>query len=486
MNNKDNDEFVSSNKLFPNFKKISLNHIKNLFCIRKNLKSLRIDDNNSKNILNQINAGNNLTTKYINSKNDTLDENYNKMNINTEKIFPSKELALNRNEQLIKEKILNKRNIIEKKSLVKLRKNTHSPKSNKNNTPNKNRITNNYNRNKFNKLLMRTSVNSSEIFKKINTIYKIKKNNISKTSRNKDSPTFFKNKNNNIISILNKRNDKSLINAIKSRNNIKSFCDKEETRNKISKNSQISIYKNNVDSYFKKKSTIYQNYSSESKIIMDSKSKTKKMKQIEYLSLFKSDNNIINKNKDKNFKLKSEPKKMILKKRKGKNKFVFNNAIRIIKTEESKNVIIKKIKYYNLKNIKNSDIIQKNYTKRSNYTKKEKINIRSKTNNNSIININSFSKKQNYRKDVKSSDISILKPKKKKKKIHKKFPLELINKKKLLERNLNRVGDDNNYKKIIGVSKNIKNYFNNKKKKIITTDLHAYNFDDDKYYNNIL
>ena len=468
-----------SDQICQNFNKKSLFQIKNLSNIKNHLKNIRIDDPNSKLILNQI-KGSNITTKYTNSKNNTLDEkfeNNNKTNLNTETIFSRKELILSKRETIIKDKKLNKTNIIEKQKGIKIGINTYSSKNNKNISHNINKLTKKYDKDKFNKILLSNTINNFMIYKK-NT--NIKKDNISKKSRNKDSPDFYKYKNNNNFYLLNKRNNKSSVNAIKSRNIKSIYITDELNKNKISINSGVSInYKSptNLNNYYKDKtfdikkiSTIYKHDIS--------KPKNKKLRKTECLSFFNSDINIIKKNVEKNFQFKSEQKRL-KKKIKGNKKMEIND---LIKTEENKrkNWVVKKIKFYDFKKSDNN----KNCERQSKYSKKEKTNIRSKTNTNSKKIINSFDKKPNKNKDFKSCDISLLRPKKRKKK-KKIIPIKLNNKN-LLKEKIFSLTNDSNCKKNIGISQNIKDYFHNKVKNKKKKNLHKYYLDDEYYYKNIL
>ena len=485
--NKDNKEkIIFSNKLFPNLKKKTINHLK------RNHKNLKIKDPNSNYVLNSLNNGYNLTTQNcINSKIYlTLDEKLenNNKNINTEKIFYKKyytshKIIQNKNTK----KILNRTNIKEDNKTLHIE--TNNSKTKKNITPNKskNRLTKNNDKKNFYKLNISNNININN-FNIYQNYNQIKKNNISKTSRNNDSSSSGKNKINNIMYILNKKNNKSSIKNNKSRNNIKLIYNKKNKKNNF--NSSIdSKFSYNDKNPYKKKSINQQNCSHKSKIINKPKSKDSKIK-IRNLTVFNSNNNINNKSKE----IKSEPKKLnIIKKKKGA-KII--NFVDLIKSKENKNsnVIIKKIKYYNLNNVKNS----KNYEKETknnihiikgiNNKVKEKlninINIKSKTNNNSKEKKISY---KNIKKNNKSCDISLLKLKKKNKKNSKIMPiqLQLNNKKKFLQKNNPPFVGDNSCTKIVSVSNNIKEFFNKKEKKKIKKDMHTYNFED-KCYNNIL
>ena len=475
-----NDKFDFSSKIFSNFKKTALNHIKNISSIKSSNKNLKIDVLNSNTQLNSIN--------YQNMANTYKNENY----FNTEKLFYKKEITPYKKN---KDKSLDRTNTKEKKKIIKLYVRTNNNNSkNKKNSSNKCSLIKNINKNKNkNTLYISKNINNLNNFKKYKNYSQFNKY-ISKTSRNNDSL------NANIF--LNKKSNNILINSFKSRNNILSYYNIIDNKNKNfdkSNYSENSInYKayrdirnpyNNNFFYFKKRSNIYKKYSTKSnKIINDSKDK--KLKKIGNYTFLHYEKNISYKNKEKQYKIKSEPKKInILKKRKNQ-----QNFSELIKPKEikNKNIIIKKVKYYNIKNTKNYETLQENknniynnFTKRNYYINKGKMQMKSRTNNNSKDKekTNIYKDKQKIKKLIKSCDIPLIKYKKRKKKSYRFLPLQLKSKKNNLLCQYNLFPNDNSSKKNVCLSKNIKDYFNKRKKKKNNTDIYTYNYEDELCYN---
>ena len=502
MNKDINGKYIKTSHLFKNFKKISLNHIKNISCFKKNFKVLKIDIPNSNICSNSIN---NLTTKnYNNTKNIiTFDEKNNNtnninININTEKIFIKKEntpdkknKSKNKNEKKLNRTNTNKIN----KSRKLIKSNNNILKKKKNVTPNKNRLSKIYNKGKEKLYITNNFTNKSNVnFNVYNNYNKYKK--ISTTTKNNNST----NKINSIIYILNKKNNikNKNVDCFISRNNIKSIFNKEE--NKITNSKKISFNsincltctnRNEKNEFSKKKLTTYQNFVDKSKKFKNEKGK--KIYKSENKIIFNSYNNIMNKNNEKCIKIKSEPKKINLSKKRIDLKNV-NFTKDLIKskytTNKNSNIIIKRIKYYNSKNCcyeniqkeeKNSNKanLKINYSKRIKLYNKNKKSIKYKTNNNSKDKNYPLNKKYNERKEYKSCEVSFHKLIKRKK-VHKILHIKKnnINTFKIK----NNPGNKNSTKKIIKLSNNIKYYIKNKK---IKTDIHTYNFEDD-FYNNIL
>ena len=475
-----NDKFDFSSKIFSNFKKTALNHIKNISSIKSSNKNLKIDVLNSNTQLNSIN--------YQNMANTYKNENY----FNTEKLFHKKEITPYKKN---KDKSLDRTNTKEKKKIIKLYIRTNNNNSkNKKNSSNKCSLIKNINKNKNqNTLYISKNINNLNNFKKYKNYSQFNKY-ISKTSRNNDSL------NANIF--LNKKSNNILINSFKSRNNILSYYNIIDNKNKNfdkSNYSENSInYKayrdirnpyNDNFFYFKKRSNIYKKYSTKSSKIIN-ESKDKKLKKIGNYTFLHCEKNIIYKSKEKQYKIKSEPKKInILKKRKNQ-----KNISELIKPKEiqNKNIIIKKVKYYNIKDTKNYETLQENknniynnFTKRNYYINKGKMQMKSRTNNNSKDKekTNIYKDKQKIKKLIKSCDIPLIKYKKRKKKSYRFLPLQLKSKKNNLLCQYNLFPNNNSSKKNVCLSKNIKDYFNKRKKKKNNTDIYTYNYEDELCYN---
>ena len=477
-----NDKFDFSNKIFSNFKKTALNHIKNISSIKSSNKNLKIDVLNSNTQLNSIN--------YQNMANTYKNENY----FNTEKLFYKKEITPYKKN---KDKSLDRTNTKEKKKIIKLYIRTNNNNSkNKKNSSNKCSLIKNINKNKNqNTLYISKNINNLNNFKKYKNYSQFNKY-ISKTSRNNDSL------NANIF--LNKKSNNILINSFKSRNNILSYYNIIDNKNKNfdkSNYSENSInYKayrdirnpyNDNFFYFKKRTNIYKEYYTKSNNIIND-SKEKKLEKIGNNTFFNYVKNITCKNRERErqYKIKSEPKKInILKKRKNQ-----KNISELIKPKEiqNKNIIIKKVKYYNIKNTKNYETLQENknniynnFTKRNYYINKGKMQMKSRTNNNSKDKekTNIYKDKQKIKKLIKSCDIPLIKYKKRKKKSYRFLQLQLKSKKNNLLCQYNLFPNDNSSKKNVCLSKNIKDYFNKRKKKKNNTDIYTYNYEDELCYN---
>jgi hypothetical protein len=420
-----NGKYINSNNLFKKFTKITLNDRNNITSIKRSIKNLKIDIPNSNTGFNSIT---NITTKKcINSKKFiTLDEK--NININTETIFSKREIirnkkskSKNKNEKMLYIKHNNK-----PIKLIKVNHNNNVPKKEKNVTPNKNRLTKKSDIYKKKDKLLSVDNFTNNINFNINRKYnKSKRLFISETGGSNDSSNII----NNNTYILSANN----IDYSKSRNNIKSIFLKKD--NKINKN--IQIWKNSINCktysdlndenfYNNKKLTNYQNFLDKSKNV---KKRVKKFNKSENKTIINPYSNITNKNYVKRYNLKSEPKINIYRNRKGKNISYANDSTRA-KNFLNKNIIIKKIKYYNLKIGKRDEInhqenqnsnlnININNTKRIKQDYINKKQIKHKINNH-LKEKEIFLKEQSKaRKEFKSCDIFYIKYKKKEKK-HKK------------------------------------------------------------------
>ena len=451
-----NGKYINSHRFVKNFIKVALNDINNITSNKRINKRLKIDIPNSNNGFNSIT--NISTKKNINSKKFiTLDEK--NININTETIFSKREItpnkkskSKNKNEKTLYGAIIKKKN----KPVKLIKDNNKISKNEKNVIPNKNRFTKKNNRYKE-----KDKLPSFDNF--TNNINK-------KTGRSNDSSNIINN-NAHILSINN-------INYSKSRNNIKSIFPKEDNKtNKFIYTWRNSInckrYTNINDGIFynNKKLTKYQNFLDNSKQV---KKRVKRINKSENKIIFNSYNNSTNKSYIKRYKLKSEPKINIYRKREGKN---IRDATDSTETQNflNKNIIIKKVKYYNLKIGKRDEINQQK-------------------NQNSNININNSKKikeKENFLKDkpkerkaFKSCDIFCINYKKKRKNIKKiSFPQKRINLN-TINNQYNHSFIDNNSKTIHEKPNDIKyiKYIKNKKAK---SDVKTYDFGDE-CFNNIL
>lgn len=483
MNKEIKCKLFCSSKQYPNYKNKTLNHIKNISNIKRNLKHLKIDILNSNICLNSINNGTNFANKNNNNtyKNIlTLDpklEHNNIKNINTEILFSKREVTPLKKEN-IRNKIITETNEKGEKKSIGLFIEGNIYKNKTIVTPNKNRLTKKYEKQN----LYRINTNYSNIYKNYK---KIKNYYIPKSSRNFDSSNSSKNKINNIIYILNKKNEIQGIDYAKSRNDNKQFKKRlKNIQNSIKCKTSTDIKINNKIFSIKRKS-IYQNLSTKSRILKERKFKYKNP------TTFNSDNNIINKISENKNKIKSEPKKIniILKKKEDKKSFV--DLIKE-KEKEKKNIVIKKIKYFNLK--KSYENIQRkshniNYSKKNCFSNKAVIQIKSKTNYNSKEKVKCSNDKSKIKKIFKSCDISLLKFKKKKKKdenISKKRFETLQTKSNNLNGKYHTLLNDNTNKNERGASKIIGNYLGKRKKKIIKSDLHIYNNNEEEFCYNML
>ena len=468
-----NGKYINSHKLVNNFTKITLNDINSITSIKRDIKNLKIDIPNSNTGFNSIN--NISTKKLLNSKKFiTLDEK--NININTESIFSKREVtpnkkskskskSKNKNEKTLYSKIIKHNN----KPIKLIKDSNNIPKKEKKVTPEKNGLTKKSDiYKKKDKLLSVANFTDNINFNIYRKYNKNKRVFISKTGESNDSSNIINN-NTYILSINN-------IDYSKGRNNIESIFLKKDNKTKkimrIWKNSincKTSTDINDENFFYNKKQTKYQNYLDKSKNV---KKILKKINKSENKIIFNSYNNITNKNYVKRYKLKSEPKINIYRNRKSKNISYASDSNRT-QNFLNKNIIIKKIKYYNLKIGKRDEInhqgnqnsnININNTKGIKHDYKNKKQIKHKKNNHLKEKENFLKEKSKSRMAFKSCDIFYIKYKKKKRSIkkisspQKRINLNAINNK------YNHSFIDNNSKTIHEKTNDIK-YIKNKKAK---------------------